>query len=96
MQDVKDTASSLSKGSLACGIAAIVPFLGWALGLAAIIMGIIDLVKISKGEAGQPGKKFDITGIVLGVVLPWILSMIIIATVWGVAAASLGGALTNM
>jgi hypothetical protein len=94
MQDVKDTASGLAKGSLACGIAAIVPFIGWALGLAAIIMGIIDLVKISKGESGNAGKKFDIIGIVLGVVLPWILSMIIIATVWGFAASALGGALS--
>ena len=52
-------------------------------------MGIIDLVKIKNGEAGVAGKKFDITGIILGVVLPWVLSMIIIISVWGVAAAAL-------
>jgi hypothetical protein len=91
MQDVKSAPSGLAKGSLACGICAIIPFAGWAIGLAAIIMGIIDLVKIKNGEAGVNGKKFDITGIILGVVLPWIFSMIIIVTVWGVAAAALSG-----
>ncbi|OQA21622.1 MAG: hypothetical protein BWY60_00571 [Actinobacteria bacterium ADurb.Bin346] len=89
MQDVKSAPSGLAKGSLACGICAIIPFAGWAVGLAAIIMGIIDLVKIKNGEAGVAGKKFDITGIILGVVLPWVLSMIIIISVWGVAAAAL-------
>ena len=79
----------MAKGSLACGICAIIPFAGWAIGLAAIIMRIIDLVKIKNGEAGVAGKKFDITGIILGVVLPWVLSMIIIISVWGVAAAAL-------
>jgi len=63
--------------------------------LAAIILGIIDLVKISKGEAGAPGKKFDIIGIVLGVVLPWVLSMVIIASVWGIAASAATGALSG-
>jgi len=91
MQDVKSAPSGLAKGSLACGICAIIPFAGWAIGLAAIIMGIIDLVKIKNGEAGANGKKFDITGIILGVVLPWIFSMIIMVTVWGVAAAALSG-----
>ena len=91
MQDVKSAPSGLAKGSLACGICAIIPFAGWAIGLAAIIMGIIDLVKIKNGEAGANGKKFDIIGIILGVVLPWIFSMIIMVTVWGVAAAALSG-----
>ncbi len=98
MQDVStstNVASPMSKASLICGICAIIPFAGWAVGLAAIILGIIDLVKISKGESGAAGKKFDITGIVLGVVLPWVLSMIIIATVWGIAAAAVGGALSS-
>lgn len=82
--------SGMSKTSLTLGICAIIPFVGWALGLAAIIIGIIDLVKIKNKEAGEPGKKFDITGIILGVVLPWILSMIIIITVWGAAFGILG------
>jgi len=85
MQDVKSGPSGLAKGSLICGICSIIPFAGWASGLAAIIMGIIDLVKIKNGESDAAGKKFDIAGIVLGVVLPWILSMIIIVSVWGVA-----------
>ena len=86
MVDEKGSPSGLAKGSLICGICSIIPFAGWASGLAAIIMGIIDLVKIKNGESGAAGKKFDITGIVLGVVLPWILSMIIIVSVWGLAA----------
>jgi len=85
-------ASAMSRTSLILGICAIIPFVGWALGLAAIILGIIDLVKIKNKEAGEPGKKFDITGIVLGVILPWVLSMIIIAVVWGAA----WGALSNL
>ncbi len=84
--------SGMSKASLALGICAIIPFAGWALGLAAIIIGIVDLVKIKNKEAGEPGKKFDITGIILGVVLPWIFSMIIIVAVWGAA----WGALSNI
>lgn len=97
MQDVKTTSgpSGMAKASLICGICSIIPFAGFEPGLAAIILGIIDLVKISKGESDAAGKKFDITGIVLGVVLPWILSMIIIATFWAVAAAAIGGALSN-
>lgn len=87
MQDVKSGPSGLAKGSLICGICAIIPFAGWASGLAAIILGIVDLVKIKNNESSPAGKKFDITGIVLGVVLPWILSMIIIISVWGAAMA---------
>jgi len=84
--------SGMSKASLVLGICAIIPFAGWALGLAAIIIGIVDLVKIKNKEAGEPGKKFDITGIILGVILPWIFSMIIIVVVWGAA----WGALSNI
>jgi len=82
----------MAKTSLILGICAIIPFVGWALGLAAIIVGIIDLVKISKGEAGSEGKKLDILGIIFGVVFPWIFSMIIIVAVWGAAFAAIGGA----
>ena len=82
--------SKMSKTSLTLGILAIIPFVGWALGLAAIIVGIVDLVKIKNKEAGEPGKKFDITGIILGVILPWILSMIIMVAVWGAAFGMLG------
>lgn len=84
--------SQMSKTSMILGICAIIPFVGWALGLAAIIIGIIDLVKIKNKEAGEPGKKFDIIGIILGVVLPWIFSMIIISVITSAAM----GALSNI
>jgi len=87
MQEVKDKVSGMSKASLICGICSIIPFVGSGAGLAAIILGIIDLVKISKGEAGTAGKKFDITGIVLGVVLPVVVWIIIVA-VWAIIIGS--------
>jgi hypothetical protein len=93
MEDVKNQASGLSKASLICGICAIIPFVGTASGLAAIIMGIIDLVKISKGEAGAPGKKFDITGIILGVILPAVMWIILWVTIFAVAWGALGSTL---
>ncbi|MBA7510214.1 hypothetical protein ES705_02189 [subsurface metagenome] len=93
MQDVKNGPSVMAKSSLILGICAIIPlpFVNSALGLAAIILGIIDLVKINKGEASDKGKKFDIIGIVLGVVLP-IISWSIISAI-GVAIAGLSGIL---
>jgi len=89
MQDVKGQPSGMAKASLILGICSIIPFIGGGAGLAAIILGIIDLVKISKGEASEAGKKFDIAGIVLGVVLPivWaVLFSVIWAVLWGTAA----------
>ena len=77
-------ASKLSKTSLILGICSIIPVAGWGLGLAAIIVGIIDLVKINRNEAGKPGKKFDITGIILGVILPWVF-VIILTAIFGAA-----------
>jgi hypothetical protein len=76
--DVSKT-SKLSKASLILGICSIIPGLGWPLGLAAIITGIVDLVKISKNEAGQLGKKFDIIGIILGVIFPWVVYVILVS-----------------
>ena len=70
MQDVKKKASGLAKGSLICSIFAIIPFIGFAFSLAAIIMGIIDLVNIKNGKSSVHGKKLDITGIILAVILP--------------------------
>jgi len=69
MQDVKRKASGLSKGSLICGICTIIPFVGVAFSLIAIILGIADLVKIKNGKSSTSGKKMDIAGIVLGLVL---------------------------
>jgi hypothetical protein len=77
-------ASKLSKTSLILGICSIIPIAGWALGFAAIIIGIVDLVKINKNEAGKSGKKFDITGIILGVILPQVYLVIMVA-VYGAA-----------
>ena len=91
MQDVKNGPSVMAKSSLILGICGIIPFVSGALGLAAIILGIIDLVKINKGEASDKGKKFDIIGIVLGVVLPTISWIIIYAI--GFAIAGLSGIL---
>jgi len=84
--EVESTPSGLAIGSLACSIISITPFVGWAIGLAAIIMGIIDLDNIRNFKAGIRGKKFDITGIILGLILPWILSMVIIITNYGEAS----------
>jgi len=91
MQDVKNGPSVMAKSSLILGICAIIPFISSALGLAAIVLGIIDLVKINKGKASDKGKKFDIIGIVLGVVLP-IISWIILSAI-GIAMSGLAGIL---
>ncbi|HEX7560896.1 MAG TPA: hypothetical protein VF347_01770 [Candidatus Humimicrobiaceae bacterium] len=37
------------------------------------------MVKINKNEAGKPGKKFDIIGIILGVIFPWVVYSILVA-----------------
>jgi hypothetical protein len=84
-------ASKLSKTSLILGICSIIPVAGWPIGLAAIIVGIVDLVKISKNEAGKPGKKFDITGIILGVIFPQIYAVIMVA-IYGAAYFTMIGA----
>ena len=71
--------SGMSKASLILGICSIIPMGGYAIGLAAIIIGIIDLVKIKDKKAGAPGKKLDITGIILGIILPWVFVIIMVA-----------------
>ena len=93
MQDVNNKASGMSKASLICGICAIIPFAGTAAGLTAIILGIIDLVKINKSEAGAAGKKLDITGIVLGVIFPVLMWVILWVTIFAVMLGGLGTAL---
>jgi hypothetical protein len=91
MQDMNKKASGLSKGSLACGILTIIPFAGIAFSLAAIIMGIVDLVKIKNGKSSASGRKMDIAGIVLGLVLLPI-AIFIFSIIYGifVMAASTG------
>ncbi len=86
MNDVDlSKASGMSKAALILGICAIIPFVGSALGLAAIIIGIIDLVKISKKESGEPGKTKDITGIILGFIFPFIGTGLV---AWGITACA--------
>jgi hypothetical protein len=80
MEDVKK-ASGLSTASLVTGIFAFIP----GCSLAALICGIIDLVKISKGESSPAGKGKDIAGIVLAVVMP-----IIMVIIWTAIAAAIG------
>jgi hypothetical protein len=91
MQDLNKKASGLAKGSLACGILTIIPFAGIAFSLAAIIMGIVDLVKIKNGKSSASGRKMDIAGIVLGLVLlPIAIFILSIVTGIFVMAASTG------
>ncbi len=86
MQDVKGQPSGMAKGALICGILSFIP----PLSLVALILGIIDLVKISKQEAPEAGKKFDIIGIVLSVVVPVIFWTLISVLAIGCTAA-MGG-----
>jgi hypothetical protein len=91
MQEMNKKASGLAKGSLACGILTIIPFVGLAFSLAAIIMGIVDLVKIKNGKSSASGRKMDIAGIVLGLVLlPIAIFILSIITGIFVMAASTG------
>ncbi|MEI7616078.1 MAG: hypothetical protein WCJ54_05125 [Actinomycetota bacterium] len=85
MNDVNlGKASGMSKASLILGICSIIPFAGYASALAAVILGIVDLVKIKDKKAGTPGKKLDIAGIILAVILPWVL-VIIMTSIFGAA-----------
>jgi hypothetical protein len=107
MKEVKSKASGLAKGSIACGICTIIPFAGFAFSLAAIIMGIVDLVKIKNGKSGVTGKKLDITGIVLAVILLpaslvlfWIFTGIIMAagnsSIWSEIGTSLSSIVSSL
>jgi hypothetical protein len=86
-------ASGMSKASLILGICSIIPMAGFVIGLASIIIGIIDLVKIKNKEAGAPGKKFDITGIVLSLILPWVYVIIMIAVFGAVYLGAIGNSI---
>ena len=81
----QNKASGLAAASLVCGIFSFIP----GASLAALITGIIDLVKIGNGQSSPKGKGMDIAGIVLAVVMPIIFWTII----WGsiIAAFGLGG-----
>jgi hypothetical protein len=79
---VQNKASGLAVASLVCGIFSFIP----GASLAALITGIIDLVKISNGQSSPKGKGMDIAGIVLAVVMPILFWTI----VWGSIAAAIG------
>jgi hypothetical protein len=70
-------ASGLAVASLVTGIFAFIP----GASLAALICGIIDLVKINNGQSSPKGKGMDIAGIVLAIVMPIIFWAIIWSTV---------------
>ena len=78
----QNKASGLAVASLVCGIFSFIP----GASLAALITGIIDLVKIGNGQSSPKGKGMDIAGIVLAVVMPIIFWTI----VWGSIAAAIG------
>ena len=59
-------ASGLAITSLITGIFGFIP----GASLAALICGIIDLVKIKNGQSSPKGRGMDIAGIVLAVVMP--------------------------
>ncbi|HEY4662047.1 MAG: hypothetical protein A2163_10725 [Actinobacteria bacterium RBG_13_35_12] len=61
-------ASILAWASLIVGIISLVSFLGaFILGPAAAICGIIDIIRIKMGKAGENGRGMDIFGIILGI-----------------------------
>ena len=80
-----EKASSLAKASLITGILSFIP----GCSLAALICGIVDLVKIGNGQSSKKGKGMDIAGIILAVVLPIIFWTVIWGAIWG--ALALGG-----
>jgi hypothetical protein len=98
MQDIKSKASGLAKGSLICGICTIIPFAGSMFSLAAIILGIIDLINIKNGKSGLPGKKLDIAGIILAVILIPISFILLWLVIGGgaLAISGLGSAISGL
>ena len=78
----QNKASGLAVASLVCGICSFIP----GATLAALITGIIDLVKISNGQSSPKGKGMDIAGIVLSIVIPIIFFVII----WGSIMTAFG------
>jgi len=56
----------LAIGSLVCGCLILIPLLGFLLGIVAIVLGIIALVKISHNKETLKGNGMAISGIVLG------------------------------
>ena len=78
--------------ALICGILSMlccwVPFFGFILSVAAIVLGIIENKKIGRGESSSKGKAMAIAGIILGAV--GILAGIITFIILPIIGASLG------
>ena len=78
--------------ALICGILSMlccwVPFFGFILSVAAIVLGIIENKKIGRGESSSKGKAMAIAGIILGAV--GILAGIITFIILPIVGASLG------
>ena len=81
--------------ALICGILSMlccyVPLFGFILSVAAIVLGIIEVKKIGKGESSLKGKGMCIAGIILGAagIVLGIVSWIILASL-GVFAGAFG------
>ena len=83
MTEVKKKTSGIAVASLVCGCLFLVPVLGVVCSLAALILGIIALVKLSKAKDEMKGKGLAIAGTVLGSIglIVFIAFMIMVATV---------------
>ncbi len=79
--------SGLALASFICGLFFIIPILGMLTGVAAIILGIIALVMISKRSTELKGNGFAISGIVMGAL--GIILVPIIALVAAIAIPNL-------
>ncbi len=57
-------------GALICGILSLlcgwIPVVGFVLSVAAIVLGIIEVKRIGRGEGSEKGKGMSIAGIILG------------------------------
>ena len=74
---IKKQTSGLAIASLILGIFAFIPAIGFLLGITALVLGIIALVKTKK-DNNTGGKGMAITGIVLGS-----LGMILTVVIYG-------------
>ncbi|MBU0694496.1 MAG: DUF4190 domain-containing protein [Candidatus Omnitrophica bacterium] len=66
MSSVKKKTLGIAIASLVCGCLILIPLLGAILAIAALTLGIIALVKISKNKETLKGQGLAIAGIVLG------------------------------
>jgi len=95
-----DKRGTLAVLSLIFGIAGVVigwvpvvNFLGFLLGIAAIVLGAIEIKKISQGSSSTSGKGIAIAGIILGAVA--IVLGIVITVVLGLVLGGVFGYFGN-